>query len=294
MQNPCLTFRPPHPRQLAVQVAWVLGLMGAQALPGPSEARATTSPVETGSLLTQVGQWVAARQGVRLQQVEIQAPDPRVRVPACATGFQLDAPFGHSQMVRARCEQPAWQIYLRTRWDGMADPGDPSSERNARGERTPAQAQAQTQATLTPTQPPGATSPAQAPPPNATRRVPVLSRATPRGALLGPAAVEWAMVPAREVDNLVLTDPSQLQQAEAVRDLPAGQPVRSTDIRPAVLVRLGQMVQLTVGQGTGFTVSVRLEALQDGRMGDRISLRNPESGRTVSGVVTGPNQAQGG
>jgi flagella basal body P-ring formation protein FlgA len=50
---------------------------------------------------------------------------------------------------------------------------------------------------------------------------------------------------------------------------------------------------MTVGQGTGFTITVRLEALQDGRLGERVMLRNADSGRTISGVVTGMNAAKG-
>ncbi|MFM8738243.1 MAG: flagellar basal body P-ring formation chaperone FlgA, partial [Betaproteobacteria bacterium] len=100
-------------------------------------------------------------------------------------------------------------------------------------------------------------------------------------------------VPAREADSLLITDLQFLDQMEAVRDLPAGVPLRQTDIRPAVLVRQGQWVTMTVGHGTGFTITVRLEAMQDGRLGERVMLRNTESGRTVSGVVTGMNAAKG-
>jgi flagella basal body P-ring formation protein FlgA len=114
-----------------------------------------------------------------------------------------------------------------------------------------------------------------------------------RGSLLSPASVQATQVPAREADSLLITDAQHLEQMEAVRDLPAGVPLRQTDIRPAVLVRQGQWVTMTVGQGTGFTITVRLEALQDGRLGERVILRNAESGRTISGVVTGMNAAKG-
>ena len=130
-------------------------------------------------------------------------------------------------------------------------------------------------------------------PPAEPRRAVMLTRAVSRGSLLSAASVEPTQVPAREADSLLISEAQFLDQMEAVRDLPAGVPLRQTDVRPAVLVRQGQWVTMTVGQGTGFTITVRLEALQDGRLGDRVMLRNTESGRTVSGVVTGMNAAKG-
>ena len=81
--------------------------------------------------------------------------------------------------------------------------------------------------------------------------------------------------------------------AELVRDLPAGSPVRTHDIRRAVLVKMGQQVMMTVGSGSDFQIRVRVEALQDGRMGEQVKLKNTESGRMMSGVVTGPNAVKG-
>jgi len=69
--------------------------------------------------------------------------------------------------------------------------------------------------------------------------------------------------------------------------------LRSHDVRRAVLVKQGQSVLLTVTQGNGFSITARVDALQDGKMGDQIRLKNPESGRILSGVVTGPNTAKG-
>ena len=36
-----------------------------------------------------------------------------------------------------------------------------------------------------------------------------------------------------------------------------------------------------------------VEALQDGRMGEQVRLKNTESGRQISGVVVGPNLVRG-
>ena len=61
----------------------------------------------------------------------------------------------------------------------------------------------------------------------------------------------------------------------------------------SVLVKRGQTVRLSVGQSQGFQITARVEALQDGRMGDKVQLKNNESGKILTGVVKGPNAVQG-
>jgi flagella basal body P-ring formation protein FlgA len=210
-----------------------------------------------------------------MDKITVLAPDPRLKMPQCTSGVKFDTPFSNANTVRARCDAPQWQLFLRAQlpetasanFAGPASAPDPVRTGTTGGTERPA-----------------------APPP---RRAFALTRGVTRGALLSPASVELTQVPAREADSLLITDAQALDQMEAVRDLPAGTPLRQTDLRPAVLVRQGQLVTMTVGQGTDFTITVRLEALQDGRMGDRVTLRNTESGRTVSGVVTGLNSVKG-
>jgi len=81
--------------------------------------------------------------------------------------------------------------------------------------------------------------------------------------------------------------------AEVVRDLMSGAPLRSSDIRRATMVRQGQLVTMVVGEKSTFQVVSRVEALQDGRMGEQVRLRNTESGRVISGIVSGPNLVKG-
>jgi len=80
---------------------------------------------------------------------------------------------------------------------------------------------------------------------------------------------------------------------ELARPLRAGTPIRSHDLRPILMVKRGQSVLMEIGQGQGFRISARLEALQDGRMGEQIRLKNAESGRQLSGVVTGKDLVRG-
>jgi flagella basal body P-ring formation protein FlgA len=53
------------------------------------------------------------------------------------------------------------------------------------------------------------------------------------------------------------------------------------------------MVLMSVGQQQGFQISARVEAMQDGRFGEQIKLKNRDSGRELSGRVQGPNQVMG-
>jgi flagella basal body P-ring formation protein FlgA len=47
------------------------------------------------------------------------------------------------------------------------------------------------------------------------------------------------------------------------------------------------------GEGKGFLITVKAEAQQDGLLGEQIRLKNPESGRSLTAVVTGMNMARG-
>lgn len=227
----------------------------------------------------QAAQWLAGQLKLKRDRVSVQAPDPRIKTPPCPAGLRFDNPFGNPNTIRVRCDGTQWLVFLRAQ---VAE--DPKSAVAV----PPGQG-----AGLAPTHTAGADPQGSARLPAEPVRGVMLTRSVPRGALLSPASVQAVLVPARDADTTLIADVSALDQVEAMRDLPAGVPLRRTDVRPAVLVRQGQWVLMTVGQGSGVLVTVRLEAMQDGRLGDRVMLKNTESGRTVSGVVTGLNAVRG-
>ncbi len=98
---------------------------------------------------------------------------------------------------------------------------------------------------------------------------------------------------AEKISRAYLLDVKGLEGHELVRAVRAGEPIRTTDIRPAIMIRKGEQVQLVVGKPETFRVMVTLEAMQDGKLGDQIKLRNGESGRTLSGIVTGKGSVRG-
>jgi flagella basal body P-ring formation protein FlgA len=271
MQMLCRPFSVNFRQPLTGALAWLAAcLVCGQALaqagkvpPAPPVAPSATAASATSpkdKMLLQVRQWVGQNQNTEPAKVEILPIDPRVNVLECPQPLLIDLPFASRESVRVRCAQPAWQIYLRVQIAAAAAP-----------------AAAQT---------------AQAAAP--VNRTTVITRhLIQRGTQLQPAMLEEVSRPTLGLDPQAVSSLKDLMNGEATRDLPAGQVVRSNDIRRAVLVKQGQSALMTVGQGKGFEITVRVEAMQDGRMGEQIRLKNTESGRLLTGTVTGPGAVQG-
>jgi flagella basal body P-ring formation protein FlgA len=257
MQNLCLT----------VFWLWVL------ALPASGMAQAAPSPAD--SMGQQVRQWLSQKHEVPAKEVVIAPLDERLKVQACEKPLTVDHPFASKETVRVRCTEPVWQLYLQV-----------SLPNSSKATPAPAPANSNTGNLGQPTQ---TAKPTAAPP----RTVVVAKRLLQRGTILQPDMLEETQASVNSADTQLLTSLKDAQQAELTRDMPAGQPLRISDIRKAIMVRQGQVVMLTIGEKAEFQISVRMEALQDGRLGEQVKLKNPESGRQVSGIVTGPNTAKG-
>jgi flagella basal body P-ring formation protein FlgA len=128
---------------------------------------------------------------------------------------------------------------------------------------------------------------------NVPKTIVVARRLLQRGVILLPEMLEEVQASSGNVDTQLLSTVKDAHQAELTRDIPAGQALRVSDIRRAIMVKQGQTVMLSIGNKNEFQISIQMEAMQDGRLGDQVKLKNPESGRQVSGLVTGPNTAKG-
>ena len=230
-------------------------LLAACALPGLALASSAQD-----KLLTQVRQWVAQTQKMTPAQVEIAPLDSRVQVQSCPQPLAMDLPFASRETIRVRCAQPPWQLYLRL----QAGSAGPAVEVTQTGTDA-----------------------------SATRQTVVTRHLIQRGTRLQPGMLEEVSLPAQGMDPQAVSSLQDLLHAEMLRDVPAGQVLRSYDFRRAVLVKQGQPALMSVGQNSNFQITVRVEALQDGRMGEQIRLKNPDSGRLLTGTVTGPNAVRG-
>lgn len=230
-------------------------------------------------LLKEVSQWAQNTHQLEADQFSFAPLDARVQVQTCDRPLVMDLPFATRETVRVRClGSPYWQLYMRlVLKPGVALAGVQQSLAPAAPVSTPIPVPAKVVASAAP----------------ATRKVVVAKQLLRSGTTVSPDLLEEQEVPSQGVDLQAVSSVKDLENGEMVRDMQAGVPLRSHDVRRAILVKQGQLVILTVGQSNGFAISARVEALQDGKMGEQIRLKNPESGRILSGVVTGPNAARG-
>lgn len=238
---------------------WLFSASSFAAGPG-SQAAPGSSPLQV--LQNSVKNWVAQSGHVSADQVVLAPLDARVKVRACERPLAMDRPFSNAQTIRVRCTQPVWQQFVQV---------------NVAVKASEPQGQSKPDKTAEP----------------AKRWVLVASVPLQRGMTLNETHVQRAQVDSTSMPVNVLEQASEVMHAEVVRDVRPGVPLRSHDIRPTVLVKRGQMVLMSVGQPQGFQISARVEAMQDGRFGEQIKLKNRDSGRELSGRVQGPNQVVG-
>lgn len=226
------------------------------------------------ALVAELTKWVAVQNDVPADQVIVAPLDSRVAVQPCASQYTFDYPFVNRESVRARCLKPAWQLYIKV---GFAQVQH----------AVPVPARPTAQAA------PTAPAPAPAPAPVESRQVLVAASNLNAGQLLHADLFRLEKIDADKINRAHLQEATGLEGQELVRNLRAGEPIRTADMRAAIMVKKGELVQLTVGKTGEFQISVRLEAMQDGRLGEQIKLRNAESGRILGGVVTGKGLVKG-
>lgn len=245
----------------------LLGLMGngllSPALAKSKAERPAVTEISPMAVLEQtVKKWASEQQKTPIEALELAPLDPRLKLQACGVPLVLDTPFSSAETVRVRCSQPVWQLYVKVN-NKLAPKPLASTQR----ESTPVK--------------------------EAPRKVLVATGVLPRGTVLNETHVVLADADTSLVGSPAFEVVADVLHSELVRDLRPGQPIRTQDVRPTVLVKRGQLVLLSVGQAQGFQITARVEALQDGRMGEKVQLKNNESGKILTGVVKGPNAVQG-
>lgn len=116
----------------------------------------------------------------------------------------------------------------------------------------------------------------------------VVTRAVERGEILKASDVVAQRIAKTEAGP----DPASRERAVGMalkRSLRANQPLRAADLAKPDLVTRDQNVTI-IYEIPGIFLTARGKALESGAEGDLVNVVNPQSKRTIQGVVTGPAQ----
>jgi flagella basal body P-ring formation protein FlgA len=208
------------------------------------------------SLTAKVKHWIAEQHGVQISSISVQELDHRFHIPQCASDWQFDQPFNQDTTVRARCINSGRQLFVYVQFPKSA----PIQQKDVK--QVGLSSFVTTKTNLT------------------------------RGTILTEEHLTSSYRAHSNTHPDVIVDVSSVVGQELVRHVSAGYLLREQDVRPALMFKRGQEVLFTTRSDGGFQLTVKLEAAEDGRMGQRVRLLNRESGRNVFALVTGPNTAQ--
>lgn len=252
-------------------------------------------------LTDQAAQWVARQEGVRVDTVRFQPLDSRIQASPCSEALQIDRPFGGPKTLRIRCAPENWQVFLQRNTSRAAAHADARKTDHREQDQGAGQSlQTRFGSSVVRTEvtaegvgsrsaPAGHASQALAP----TRlKVVVAKQNLIAGQALEPESFAIEEQTIQGGPHHYFLQPEGLEFSELVRDIKAGEPIRLRDIRKALLVRRNQPVQFTISSSAGLVISVQLQSMDDGRIGEQIRLKNPESGKVLTGLVVGRSQAR--
>lgn len=114
----------------------------------------------------------------------------------------------------------------------------------------------------------------------------VLNRTLRQGEVIGPGDVALARKDLAEVRGTYFTQADQAIGLAARHGLNAGQTLDAKDLVAPKLIRRGEKVTLRAESG-GYQVNMSGEALADAGAGERVRVRNDQSGRIVQGIAAG-------
>jgi len=253
----------------------------------------------------QLKTWLANTEHVGEANITVSMLDYRLKIQDCERPISFDFPFASHKTVRAKCDAPAWQYYLQASVVQPSSGTPPTASAQAKPPQTtpetlspnPNSSAIQTSSALAKSNPtdqqtqvaPKLTTPATN---SGVHTVLTSPQFLKRGTILEPNMFIGTEVALQPGDMSALSNPKDVVNMELLRDLPANTPLKSFDLKPMVMIKRGQLVIVSVGEGKGFLISIRAESLQDGQLGDQIRLKNTESGRSISAVVTGVNTAK--
>ena len=180
--------------------------------------------------------WLAQQLALNTDQVQIADMDARLKVLPCQGGTFFDHPFANRQVIRARCENPSWQYFLKASF------ADEQAALKASKVAIPV---ASTKAVVhsTPNMPKLETKPnVSIPPVQATssskiKTVLVANQPLRRGTVLQASFFKQVELPIASTDAMVLSQFKEIENTELLHDMGVDQAIRNYDVKPTLLVK---------------------------------------------------------
>jgi flagella basal body P-ring formation protein FlgA len=259
-----------------------------QASPAPNRQDALHEQAGQHELLfKQVAQWVSEQEGIRPEEVRFLPIDARLDHTQCPQALAIDQPFGSNRSLRVRCEPLKWQVFLR-RMDTPEATGSKTSTRYSGAPLQRSESLALRTALGEPLSLPARASfDALVEQEVLVARQNILAKQ--------PLSAEMFKLEKRRVNpssKNFYTSAEGLEFSDLLRPLKSGEILKPRDLKKSLLVKRGSLVQHALTHLPNMAISAQLQALDDGRIGDSIRLRNPDSGKTVMGRVTGRNLSE--
>ncbi len=124
-------------------------------------------------------------------------------------------------------------------------------------------------------------------------RIVVPAHAIARGDTIADSDLSYQTIAADQVQSGIVTSMNDLDGMQARRVLRAGEPVRPDDVRRPILVTKGTTVTMTFA-APGITLTAIGKAMNEGGMGETVTVQNPVSFRLMSCVVIGAGTVRAG
>lgn len=279
--------------QANLGIVSALGIVLSFGASGTMGAESTLAPTLANEMVFNFAkQWVAENEGLRADEVQFLPIDERLDLKHCsANNLELDLPFGSNKTLRLRCGQGNQQVFLH-RSDSTKSLAKekvsahyenliPRSE-SLYEQRPTATVASSALRDKTPTTKAGVSEQS------------VLVAISPLMANQ-PLDASLFRIEKRELfgnSRQFVQSPSELPFLDLLRPLDRGEILKQRDTRKARLVRKGTPVQFQLVSNPSMRLQVELQALEDGFLGDKIRLKNPESGRIVMGLVIARGEAR--
>ncbi len=116
------------------------------------------------------------------------------------------------------------------------------------------------------------------------RQIPIALRDIARGEVISQAHINTSVINVSSIRQAFLSDTQAIVGKEAKRNISRGEPFKTALLDAPTAVKRGEIVMLESMAGS-IKVSSTGTAMADGRVGQKIRVRNNSSERIISGVV---------